>query len=362
MGSQNRCLIKSCNKASGTIDGYCLDHFKECLDKAYVTISTKRFPKHWKKWPLKQKEIYINFLADPEAIKYILLRDSVSIVKNLCCARLRDIGARVPIRKSLKCKVRGCLGGPDNNGQFSHGLCHTHYSQYNNGIVDKNGKKVRPKVSKNKKKVLKCKVDGCDKKSESKSFCSKHYRQFRQKKRDIHGNALCYIEERGDIGLTKGKLNRIIVKIDQLKKKTKILRDEAFSSEDIDDNMKSLISYLDDGLKYIYRPKFVMAGFGFFENITTKILLAGESIGDPVPVTFEIVSDSVKRRRFKGFLDRGDNGNIVHAEFETFGESKKKSDFAFYLRETVDPENFPLTCRAFDEIGRQLNEIKIMRG
>jgi len=116
------------------------------------------------------------------------------------CLRKDKKGCKIP-----KCKIRGRY----NYGReyFYHGFCKKHYSQYQEGIIDFRGKKIRksmrgiknieelfPKRKNGKrwnkvdhvKHGLRCKICGCERHGEIshgkerffKDFCSYHYREW----------------------------------------------------------------------------------------------------------------------------------------------------------------------------------------
>jgi len=125
---------------------------------------------------------------------------------------IEDKDKRHCIRGSNKCcKIDGCkIRGRYNYGKeyFYHGFCKKHYSLYQEGIIDFQGNKIRPKLvgirdteirelynrEKGKrwnkedhvKNQLRCKICGCERSGEIshgkmryfKGMCSYHYRDW----------------------------------------------------------------------------------------------------------------------------------------------------------------------------------------
>jgi len=153
-------------------------------------------------------------------------------------------------RRRIKCKIEGCkIRGRYNYGIecFYYGFCKKHYSQYQEGMIDINGNKIRPsyrgcsnitnKYPLRKKYVrwrktdhvknnLKCKVGRCERKGEldrgkmrfPKGFCSYHYRGWYLKGfMSIKGIVI-----KGVSGVDRGKSDKQLIKLVVSRMKNKI--------------------------------------------------------------------------------------------------------------------------------------------
>ena len=123
---------------------------------------------------------------------------------------IQDKDKRHCLRPDNGCKIKGCkIRGRYNYGReyFYHGFCKKHYSQYQSGIIDFHGKKIRKSMRgiKNIEEIfpyrkkgvpwnkkdhvkngLRCKICGCERSGEIshgkmryfKGMCSYHYREW----------------------------------------------------------------------------------------------------------------------------------------------------------------------------------------
>jgi hypothetical protein len=88
----------------------------------------------------------------------------------------------VPNYKKARCKVEDC-----DNPVRKRFFCLPHYSSFRSGVIDENGKRLKPKVRYSKDfGCIKCGARG----KITKGFCKKHYNQLRLGLIDFNGNEL----------------------------------------------------------------------------------------------------------------------------------------------------------------------------
>jgi len=85
--------------------------------------------------------------------------------------------------KKRECIVPGCI-----KKHKSKGFCRTHYTQYQRGILDSLGRKLRPLQYEVEQK--RCSIPGCNKKYGAKGFCTHHYVQYKRGILDKSGKKL----------------------------------------------------------------------------------------------------------------------------------------------------------------------------
>jgi hypothetical protein len=364
------CKVEKCSKEVAMKD-FCVDHYIQ-YTKGEISITGDtlweqikivepenviRLPAKWNYQDTKSKTDFIKKCRKASLLIHIFLKDPDVFIKFHIEERLVELGEAPPKIKIIKCKIPKCNGGPNAKGHFSKGFCHKHYMNYMNGIVDINGKVVREKVKPTEKKRVECKVEKCTMTSYKKMFCETHYIEFRNGQRDIHGNKLTSFKTQNLILKPKSRFNTIVRTLVFMKKELREIRKGAFYDKDVREDFLKQVSYLDDNLRFINDPGFILGSMSLFDNRTLKAVLGAESLPS-VDVNIEL-TDQNESRKFKGVLIKGQNANVAVTKYEIVNKEETHSETVFFLK---DPFRFkfPFECEARDLEGNMIHHLKIM--
>jgi len=355
------CRIENCDKKS-VMKGFCLDHYiqyaKEDINiNGSVIRKNLKLPQNWNKRNTKTKLNFIRDSINTPILKHIYRKDSDEHVKFYAGKRLIELGDAPPEKDAYSCKIPGCKGTPNSYGNFTKGFCRKHYHHYRKGIIDIDGNKIRNLIDNKDKKTVKCKVKYCKKNSYKDCFCRMHYEEFCNGLRDIHGKRITNsYKSKKKVERPLARFNHMLNVLAFMKKELKELRKKTFLSAELADDLKRQVSFLDDNLKFIHNPSFILGSITLLDNRTLKVLLGGEKDA-PINVDIELKSDKDKRK-FKGTLIKGNNANIAVTEYEMFNNSKKTSETVLFLKDKIN-SSFPFECEAKDLQGNIIHHIKI---
>jgi len=366
------CKIEKCSKEV-VAKGFCVDHYiqytkgeigaiDETLREQIKIVEPKNAVRLPAKWNYQNSESKIDFIKQCKnfpLLKHILLRDLDVFVKSHIEERIKQLGETPPKTKYYKCKIPNCDEGPNALGHFSKGFCHRHYMNFRHGIIDINGKTLRKKVDPSERKSVKCKVEGCKKVSFKKMFCEVHYVEFCNEQRDIHGYKLTSFKTLSSAVKPLSRFNSIVRTLSMMKKELREIRKGAFYDKDVRADFLKQVSYLDDNLKFVNDPGFILGSMSLFDNRTLKAVLGAESL-PPVDVNIEL-TDQNESRKFKGVLIKGQNANVAVTKYEIVNKEETHSETVFFLK---DPFRFkfPFECEARDLEGNMIHHLKIMEG
>lgn len=314
------CFVAGCKNTKTAHNGLCWKHYRELLQGKKLDYWFT-LPRKWDSWDFEDQKKYLDDVRNVDYLKYILFKSKYLATKNLCIDRLKKFKVIIK-KKSIGCKIKGCHGKPNNQNNFVKGFCNKHHQQYVDGIIDINGKQIRPLVPRNERNKKRVKKQ------------SKTMQEIIVK-----------------------DLNKIIREIHKLRINLKDLKDKTLFDGHIDHELVHQISYMDDNLRFIYSPKFLVNMVSYMENQTVKRLLNGEQ-DEPIPVYLEMKTNK-KERKFQGTLIKGGDGNIVLTQYEIINKKEKKSELALYLKDKID--KFPFECRALDVAGNVIGNI-VMAG
>jgi len=364
------CKVEKCSKEVAMKD-FCVDHYIQ-YTKGEISIAGDtlweqikiveprnviRLPSKWNYQDTKSKIDFIKKCRKASLLIHIFLKDPDVFVKTHVEERLVELGESLPKIKHLKCKIPKCNGGPNSLGHFSKGFCHKHYMNFKHGIIDIDGKTIRKKVDPTKRKRVECKVKNCTMLSYKKMFCETHYVEFSNGQRDIHGYRLATYKTQNRAVRPKSRFNAIVRTLSMMKKELREIRNGAFYDKDVREDFFKQVSYLDDNLKFINDPGFILGSMSLFDNRTLKAVLGAESL-PPVNIDIEL-TDQKDKRKFKGFLIKGQNANVAVTKYELINKEETHSETVFFLK---DPFRFkfPFECEAKDLEGNMIHHLKIM--
>lgn len=358
---RKKCKIKKCGK-SVKAQGFCLKHYVQYIKKEIdingspVIRSKVRLPKFWLNQSIKTKSKFLYKENNIDLLYHIMLKDTDTVVKEICKKRISELGYNPPETDSISCKVSGCKS-KSRSDPFIRGFCHKHYCHFINGIIDEDGNQIREIVPLNNRKSVKCKVHKCLKNAYKRCFCEQHYIEFRKGMRDIHGKKLYDFEDRDYEEMPLSRINIIIRELASIKKKIKHLRNNLFLDDTIEKDFNLQLSVIDDNLKFINNPSFILGCMSFMENKTLRDLLGGEK-DEPMKIDIQLTDDK-KTRKFEGVLIKGKNANVAITEYELINKKKKTSDTVLFLKDIIDSK-FPFECKASDIKGNIVHHVKIM--
>lgn len=376
MKNFKECKVEGCDRPVRK-KGFCYRHlilFKEgLLSFSGIPVQNEsrvRLPRRWKDRTPESKVACILELSDIWVLEHIILKEHDPNIKDYAMKRIgyliknpaykeyKELGKnfkdKVLRNNSYKCKIKGCEGKPNAQGNFTKGFCNRHYNHFIKGIIDIEGRSLREVVSKHDMKKVICKVEGCSFFSFKNCFCEYHYAEYKEGIRDIHGNKLAPTKLGKIIDRPLKKFNQIVRDLIFVRKKLEQLRNENFV--DIDDNILKQVAFLDDSLKFLNNPGFIMDSLPLFSNLTLKYLLGGE-IDEPINIKMEVF-DGKKKRKFKGILRKGENANIAVTQYELVNKEKKESEILLFLKDHFNAK-FPFECNASNMDGTVVHHVKI---
>ncbi len=309
-----RCEYPGCPNITLVKNGLCKKH-SELDPKDIPNYKPKRrqesvkreikFPKNWNHFSLEQKKILLNKETKSKLIIYILKKDQSFDVKNACKRRLLELGCEIPKDLTYKCKVPGCDNGPSSLNHYTSGFCQTHYQQYLKGIIDKDGKSIRDLV-------------------------------------DVGKHNANISPERAILS----KYNTLIKGIHHIRKELRNLRDMSFDM-DYKFNFFPQLGFVEDSLKFIYSPHFILKNTSFLKNTTLKEILGEKEEHAQVMLKLD-------GNEYKGELIQGDESKIFITD-----KIDKKGSVVLFLRGIEDFTEYPFECKAYDKETNIVQNIRI---
>lgn len=328
---EKKCKNENCYNTS-VVKGYCVHHYvllpkcrvsgcgnikliRDNLCKKHCNLSVKeikkepkkriKYPKNWTKSTLEQKKLFIHWEKESKLIIYILKKDKDLSVKDACKRRLLELGYDIPEDTTYKCKMSECNSNPNSFNHFSKGFCQRHYQQYLRGIIDFNGDSLRDLVDKDKHNKIT---------SPEKVILS--------------------------------KFNMLVNGIHAIRKELRDIKILSFEMKGKYDFLTQ-VNYVEESLKFIYSPHFILKTTSFLMNVTLKKILGEEE--EPVPVILE-----VDDKKYKGELIRGEDSNVFITN-----KVDKKDSVVLFLRGVEDLSDFPFECKAYEKSTNKVQSIRI---
>lgn len=274
-------------------------------EKSPIKKKKIKYPTSWNNITLEEKKLFIKEEKESKLIIYILKKDSGIDVKSACKKRLLELGCDIPDDLTYRCKISNCNRAPNALNHYTKGFCHYHYKRYLKGIIDFEGKPIRDLVD-----------------------VKKHNKIFSPEKTVL------------------SQFNKLIRGIHAIRKEMEGIGNLSFEMKDRYEFFVQ-IKYIEDSLKFIYSPHFILKNTSFLKNVTLKNILGNNK--EPAQVILKLDDKS-----YRGELIQGDESKVFITD-----KINNNGSVVLFLRGIDKLLEYPFECKAYDKDSNKVQSIRI---